>query len=83
MQVNEDVITAPFSVPFIHRLRFTENAFSSKNPVLDEVLREGSAEPPLAAAFFDKAVAEAWLNLENHGSSHSAEPYCAVDGVLE
>ena len=71
MQVNEDVITVPFSVPFIHRLRFTENAFSSKNPLLDKVLREGSTEPPLAAAFFDKAVAEAWPDLEESAREYA------------
>ena len=62
--MNEYAITSPFSVPFIHRLRFTENAFSPQNPILDEVFRDGSAEPPLAVAFFDKAVSEAWPDLE-------------------
>ena len=71
MKVNEYVITAPFSVPFIHRLRFTENVFSPENPVLDEVLREGSTEPPLAAAFFDKAVAEAWPELEESAREYA------------
>lgn len=72
MKVNEDdVITAPFSVPFIHRLRFTENAFSPQNPVLDEVLQEGSAEPPFAVAFFDKAVTEAWPDLEESAREYA------------
>ena len=71
MKVNEYVITAPFSVPFIHRLRFTENAFSPQNLVLDEVLRYGSAEPPFAVAFFDEAVSEAWPDLEESAREYA------------
>jgi len=69
--VNKDAITAPFAVPFVHRLHFTENAFSSENVVLDQVLREGGSESPLAVAFFDQGVADAWPDIQESAAEYA------------
>ncbi|MDA1312016.1 MAG: 3-dehydroquinate synthase [Acidobacteria bacterium] len=53
-------IQAPFSVPFVHRLHFTRDAFAPENHTLDEVVREGTDRAPRAVVFFDRAVSEAW-----------------------
>jgi len=69
--VNQDAITAPFAVPFIHRLHFTSNAFSPKNVVLDQVLREGGADSPLAVAFFDQGVTDAWPDIQESAAEYA------------
>ncbi len=58
-----------FDIPvsFKHRVIFTREAFSPRNPALAEVLREGSGRRVLV--FLEKAVCDAWKGLtdEIHG----------------
>jgi 3-dehydroquinate synthase len=55
---------APFSVDFVHRLRFTRGVLNPENPTLAEVLPAGGGrgvEGPCEALFFvDSGVAGAW-----------------------
>jgi len=52
-----------FQIPvtFKHRIVFTRNAFSSENPALEEVLREGGGRRIIV--FIEEAVAIAWPTL--------------------
>ncbi len=84
--MNEDAIIAPFAVPFVHRLHFTENAFSPENGALDQVLREGGSESPLAVAFFDQGVADAWPDIQESAAEYAksrdwkAFSSCSIQG---
>jgi 3-dehydroquinate synthase len=68
-------IQAPFSVPFVHRLRFTRDVFAPENHILDEVVREGADRSPRAVVFFDHAVSEAWP-----GIAAAAREYALAHG---
>jgi len=65
-------IHAPFSVPFVHRLRFTRDAFAAENHTLDEVVREGTGRSPRVIVFFDRAVSEAWPGIATAARAYAA-----------
>lgn len=69
--MHEDAITAPFAVPFVHRLRFTQDVFAPENVALDRAMREGSTDPPLAVAFFDKGVADSWPGIQEAAKAYA------------
>ncbi len=52
-----------FSVPFTHRLRFTRDAFGSRNDVLAGILRNGGTRPARAAFFVDDGVLKSFPEL--------------------
>lgn len=68
-------LDATFSVPYTHRLRFTDDALSAGNPVLADVIREGDRLPAKAIFFIDQDFADAWPNLpldiRNYAAAHA------------
>lgn len=63
-QVAADVVhDTAFSVPFVHRLRFTRNVFDAANHVLADVLGEPANGPHRLLVCLDEGVAGAWPRL--------------------
>ncbi len=56
-------IDVPFSVPFVHRLRFTEDVFGSDQSVLADLLEPSPAQPARVQFWVDDNVAEAQPDL--------------------
>jgi len=52
-------IDIPFSVPFVHRLRFTRDVFGVDRQVLAELLEPSGAQPARVQFWLDAGVAEA------------------------
>ncbi len=78
-----------FSVPFTHRLRFTRDAFGSRNDVLAGILRNGGTRPARAAFFVDDGVLKSFPELphriERYARAHRermtlAAPVTTVPG---
>lgn len=78
MQEEFRSIHVPFSVPFVHRLHFTRDAFAPENHTLDAVVREGTDRSPRAIVFFDRAMMEAWP-----GIATAAQEYAVARGWEE
>ncbi len=56
-------IDIPFSVPFVHRLRFTRDLLGEERDVLAEVLEPSSRQPPRVQLWLDGQVAAACPDL--------------------
>ncbi len=56
-------IDVPFSVPFVHRLRFTSDVFGADAPVLVDLLESAAGQPARVQFWLDSSVAEAQPDL--------------------
>ena len=54
-----DSVDIPFSVPYVHRLRFTEDALGRQQDVLADVLEPSGGRPPKVQFWADEDVARA------------------------
>jgi len=54
-----DSVDIPFSVPYVHRLRFTEDVFGGQQDVLADVLESSGDRPPRVQFWVDEDVARA------------------------
>ncbi len=57
-------IDAPFSVPFVHRLRFTHDVFGADQQVLADALQPSEGQPARVQFWVDANVAAAHANLQ-------------------
>lgn len=79
----------PFTVPFRHRVLFTDGCLNPDNPALASLLMEPGAELTgahrRAIAFIDGGVAAAWPNLHAQLHAYAAQPgmprLCHVENV--
>ncbi|MCA8996459.1 MAG: 3-dehydroquinate synthase, partial [Planctomycetaceae bacterium] len=54
-----------FQVPFVHRLRFTEDVFGRDQSVLLELLESSGVQPPKVQFWLDEHVANAQPELKS------------------
>ena len=73
--MTRSTIHAPFAARFVHRLHFTRDVFATRNPALDELIRDQGQPAPRVVAFFDRAVTDAWPDLVG-----SAQRYACSHG---
>ena len=80
---------AAFAVAYLHRLRFTSDAFDVANPVLNDIFASDDASPARVLVFVDDGVANAWPDLDKqinrYASAHAnrmmlADSPCTVAG---
>ena len=56
---SSDCLDIPFSVPFTHRVRFTQDVFGPDQEILRDVLESSGDRPPRVQFWLDQDVAEA------------------------
>ena len=61
-----DIIDVPFSVPFVHRLRFTRDVLGGDWATLAAVLEPSEGRTAKAQFWVDQSVAEAWPGLSGN-----------------
>jgi len=61
---NPSLIDAPLSVPFVHRLRFTQDVFGADQRILADVLRSSEGQVARVQVWVDANVAAAHPDLE-------------------
>jgi 3-dehydroquinate synthase len=68
-----DCLDRSFAVPFVHRLRFTQDVFGGDSAVLSDVLEPSENRPARIQFWVDSNVAAAhpWLESAIHEFSHS------------
>ncbi len=80
---------AAFAVAYLHRLRFTRDAFDVTNRLLSDILITDGDSPARILVFVDEGVANAWPDLDNRISRYAsayadrmilAGPPCTVAG---
>jgi 3-dehydroquinate synthase len=68
-----DSIDAEFAVRYVHRLRFTDDAFDPDNPVLADVIRAGRKNlPAKALVFIDEGLLRHWPDLDERVRAYAA-----------
>jgi 3-dehydroquinate synthase len=60
---SEDSVDVPFTVPFVHRLRFTDDVFGVDQQVLAQLLEPSPGQPARVQFWVDRNVAQAQSDL--------------------
>ncbi|MFN0198706.1 MAG: 3-dehydroquinate synthase [Planctomycetaceae bacterium] len=82
---SEDALDIPFHVPFVHRLRFTQDVFGLDQDVLLNLLESSGDRPARVQVWLDEHVAEAQPGLKRRISSllKSAAPRIQLTGNIQ
>ncbi len=82
---SDDALDIPFHVPFVHRLRFTQDVFGLDHDVLLNLLESSGDRPARVQVWLDEHVAQAQPGLKRRISSllKSAAPRIQLTGNIQ